>query len=103
MNTPYVQVKTKFQVTIPPNVRKHLGLKVGDILEAKNERGKITLAPKRVVDKHKAFIDAHIAEGLKDIEEGRTYGPFDTWEAMIVSLHKESRKLHAKRKAHRLT
>jgi AbrB family looped-hinge helix DNA binding protein len=42
---PMVKVKTKFKVTLPTKVREQIGLDVGDILEAKVERGKITLTP----------------------------------------------------------
>lgn len=74
-----VKVKTKGQVTIPTRLRKQAGLDIGDFLEAKLERGKITLTPK-------SLIDRHIEEGLEDIRQGRTYGPFDTADEMIASL-----------------
>jgi AbrB family looped-hinge helix DNA binding protein len=74
-----VKVKTKGQVTIPTALRRRAGLNVGDLLEAKVERGKITLTPQSLVDRR-------IQEGLEDIRNGRTYGPFDSADEMIKSL-----------------
>jgi AbrB family looped-hinge helix DNA binding protein len=74
-----VTVKNKFQVVIPQRVREQIGVAVGDILEARVERGKITLTPKSIVDRA-------IAEGLKDVRKGRVRGPFETVNEMIDSL-----------------
>jgi len=56
-------------VVIPLNVRKKIGVKVGDLLEASVERGRITFTPKSVVDRE-------LIESLMDFKEGRAYGPF---------------------------
>jgi AbrB family looped-hinge helix DNA binding protein len=66
---PLVSVKNKYQVVIPQSVREQIGISVGDLLEAKVERGKITFTPKSVVDRG-------IAEGLEDIRKGRVHGPY---------------------------
>jgi AbrB family looped-hinge helix DNA binding protein len=79
-------VKTKSQVTIPDAIRQQLGVQVGDLLEAKVERGKITLTPKSVVDRG-------IAQSLAEFEKGQGYGPFKTHEEFLASLHKEVKKL----------
>lgn len=84
-----VKVKTKYQVTLPTALRKKVELHVGDLLEARVERGKITLTPKTV-------IDCGIAEGLEDIKKGRVYGPFNSAEEMIRSLHRNAKKLTKK-------
>ena len=84
-----VSVKSKFQVVIPQNVRRRIGLRVGDLLEASIERGKITFTPKTVVDRG-------IAESLLDFKQGRSYGPFENPEELVASLHKEAEKLHSK-------
>ncbi len=52
---PLVKVKNKYQVTLPTAVRQRAGVTVGDLLEAKADKGKITLTPKVVVDR--AFIE----------------------------------------------
>ncbi len=76
-----VKVKTKGEVTLPSALRERAGLNVGDLLEARFEKGKITLTPK-------SLIDRRIEEGLEDIRRGRTYGPFDTADQMIDSLQR---------------
>ena len=90
---PLVKVKTKYQVTLPVALREQVGLRVGDLLEAKVDRGKITLTPKAVVDRG-------IAESIEDYKKDRSYGPFDSAEAMLRSLHRNARKLSAT-KSHR--
>lgn len=47
------------KVTLPAELRKLVGLRAGDLLEARIERGKITLTPKSVVD-------LRLAESLMD-------------------------------------
>ncbi len=84
-----VTVKNKYQVVIPLRVREQIGVAVGDILEAKVERGKITLTPKSVVDRA-------IAEGLEDVRKGRVRGPFKTVDEMIDSLKGRKRRPVAK-------
>ena len=74
-----VTVKNKYQVVIPQSVRDQVGINVGDILEVRANRGKITLSAKTVVDRA-------IAEGLEDIRLGRVRGPFDTVDQMLASL-----------------
>jgi AbrB family looped-hinge helix DNA binding protein len=81
-----VSVKNKFQVVIPQKVRERIGIQVGDLLEAKVERGKITFTPKSVMDRA-------IAESFEDFKEGRSYGPFRTHEELMASLRAESAKL----------
>ncbi len=76
---PLVRVKTKYQVTLPARIREQVGLRIGDLLEAKVEKGKITLAPK-------AVIDRGIAESIEDYRQGRSYGPFESSEDMLKSL-----------------
>jgi AbrB family looped-hinge helix DNA binding protein len=86
-----VKVKEKFQVTLPAKLRKSTGVQVGDFLEARVERGKITLTPKSLVDRR-------LAEAFEDIREERVYGPFDGHEAMVKSLHRKVRRRGAKKK-----
>ena len=90
---PIVTVKNKYQVVIPQRVREQIGVAVGDILEAKVERGRITLTPKSLVDRA-------IAEGLEDVRKGRVRGPFHTVDEMIGSL--KGRKRPTIRKSPRL-
>lgn len=48
---PVVRVKRKYQVTIPVEIRKRLGLAEGDYLEVTQQENQIVLRPKAVVDK----------------------------------------------------
>ena len=77
---PLVKVKGKYQVTLPASIRQKVGVLVGDLLEAKVEKDKITLTPKRVVDRE-------IAIALDDMRKGRVHGPFGSVDKMLRSLH----------------
>jgi AbrB family looped-hinge helix DNA binding protein len=77
---PVVKIKDKFQVTLPASLRKRAGVEVGDFLEARVERGKITLTPKSLVDRR-------LMEALEDVRQGRTHGPFNSPQAIVKSLH----------------
>jgi bifunctional DNA-binding transcriptional regulator/antitoxin component of YhaV-PrlF toxin-antitoxin module len=74
-----VAVKTKFEIVIPLRIRKQVGVDVGDLLEARVERGKITYTPKKLIDRD-------LAEGLDDLKRGRTHGPYASAEEAIVAL-----------------
>ena len=84
-----VTVKNKYQIVIPQRVREQIGVAVGDLLEAKVERGKITLTPKSLVDRA-------MVEGLEDVRKGRVRGPFNTVDEMIDSLKGRKRRIIAK-------
>ena len=86
-----VRVNDKYQVTIPNEVRLRAGLAVGDYLEAKRDRGGlITLTPK-------SLIDRSIAEGLADMQAGRTHGPYNTAEEAITAVEKRGAAKKSKR------
>jgi AbrB family looped-hinge helix DNA binding protein len=85
-----VTVKNKFQVVIPQRVRDEVGVAVGDLLEARAEKGRIIFEPK-------SLIDRGIAESLADFKAGRTFGPFRTHKEFLASLHKASKDSAAKR------
>lgn len=74
-----VRVKTKYQVTLPTAVRERAGVSVGDVLEAKVEKGKITLTPK-------ATVDRELLMSLADVKTGRVHGPFSSADDMLKSL-----------------
>ncbi len=82
---PLVTVKAKYQVTLPTSVRKQAGVAGGDLLEAKVEGKKITLTPKSLVDRE-------LALALQDVKAGRTYGPFDSVDALMRSLRQGGKK-----------
>jgi AbrB family looped-hinge helix DNA binding protein len=87
-----VTIKNKFQIVIPRTIRERAHLDVGDLLAAGIENGKITFTPKSVIDRH-------LAEGLKDLAEGRTHGPYKTADEAIAALEaRAARKPRSSRK-----
>ena len=64
-----VRVKGKYQVTIPKEVRRKLGLRVGDYLEVEVQGSAIVLKPKALVDKDEAF--ERLRSVLKMLREKR--------------------------------
>jgi hypothetical protein len=52
-------------------MREQSGVVVGDLLETRVEKGKITLMPK-------ILLDCHLAEGLDDVKKGGTQGPYES-------------------------
>ncbi len=90
---PLVKVKGKFQVTIPNETRREIHIEVGDILEVETQGNVITLTPKAVVDRED--VENAINEGLKDLKEGRVYGPFASVEEFerAIKEFKKSKKI----------
>jgi bifunctional DNA-binding transcriptional regulator/antitoxin component of YhaV-PrlF toxin-antitoxin module len=86
-----------------PGVRRKAGIKTGDELEVKVSGGIITLLPKRhamdaeYTPAQRRVVDTHIAQGLEDVKRGRVHGPFESHPEFIASLHKEAKKLSAKK------
>ncbi len=62
-----VKVRSNGQVTLPSSLRKRAKLNMGDLLEAKLEKGKITLRPA-------SLIGHHIAESQEQIKKGSSTG-----------------------------
>ncbi len=86
---PLVTIQAKYQVTLPTSVRRQAGLSVGDILDARVEGKKITLTPKRVVDRELA-----LAPG--EARKGRVIGPFNSAEETLAHLSKCGARRHRK-------
>ena len=84
-NEAYIQVKTKYQLTLPTTLRRSLGVDVGDLFKAAVRGGELVLTPASVLDRD-------LAEGLRDLAEGRTHGPFNTADEAITFLHSRKRK-----------
>lgn len=75
---------------MPVRLRAKAGIAEGDLLEAKLERGKITLKPK-------APVDEQIAESLEDYKKGRFYGPFESHAEFAASIRANLKRLAATR------
>lgn len=78
-----VKVKSHYQVTLPPKIRAKAGVAVGDLLEAKVEGKKITLIPKRVIDRE-------LALALEEVRRGRVKGPFPSAQATMRALRRRT-------------
>jgi AbrB family looped-hinge helix DNA binding protein len=90
---PISKLGQRRQVVIPKEICDELGLAEGDFVEVTRAEGKIIITPKKLVDAdqmltpaQRAVIDERLAESLEDIKEGRTYGPFNSVDAMVRSL-----------------
>ncbi|MBZ5625776.1 MAG: AbrB/MazE/SpoVT family DNA-binding domain-containing protein [Acidobacteriia bacterium] len=104
--TTLVKIKRKGLMTLPSRFRSAVGVSEGDMIEISVERGKIVLTPQLVIDRSKfpsaddehtpaqrRAINRGIAQSEKEYEQGRSFGPFNTHEEFIASLHRESAKL----------
>lgn len=61
------------------------------------DRSKFPTADDDYTPAQRRIIDARLAQADKDIEEGRTYGPFDTAEAMIGHMKEQLKKSDLKK------
>jgi len=87
-----VQVREKAQITLPSKIRKGLGIKQGDYLEAKVEGNKIVLIPKILVDKAETVTlskkgEEMLDEALNDVRKGNLK-KFDNVQELIDDLNK---------------
>ena len=89
---PLVQVREKAQITLPSRIRKSLGIKKGDYLEAEVEGNKILLIPKILMDKAEVITlskkgEGMLKEALEDVKKDRVK-KFKNVEGLIDDLHK---------------
>ena len=88
-----VTVKSKTQITVPPQVQRRAGIKTGDRVEFKVSGGiiniirKLPSADDEYTPAQRRIIDARLAEAQK----GPYYGPFTTSDQAIKFLNKEIR------------
>lgn len=86
------KVGPKYQVTIPKAVREELGLKVGDLVQARVGKGHtIIMERKRLVD-FDAELEEDLAAAKADYEAGRVLGPFESATEAVAALKRLSRK-----------
>ena len=76
---PAVKIGTSRQVVIPKKLYDQLGLQPGEYLEVELQGNQLILTPKQLIEKR-------LAEGLKDIKEGRVIGPFKTAKQAMRAL-----------------
>jgi len=61
----YVQVKQKYQITIPAILRNQLGIHEGDTLDARIEQGHIVFTPQEIIKKEtkKSKLSSYLGAG----------------------------------------
>lgn len=97
-------------MTIPRRLRSAVGLSGGDLVEVRASGRKLVITQQVAVDRSKTLdagddykpaqrraVDRGIAQSEKEYNQGRSFGPFETHEAFISSLHTEAAKLRVKK------
>jgi antitoxin MazE len=89
-----IQIRRKFQITVPQPVREELGLKEGDYVSVEVRDQEIVLRPKRLVDKTQAWFWSQEWQGAEreaqaDVAEGRVH-EFSTAKEAIAFLHRRA-------------
>src|ERR1017187_540342 len=110
--TALVKIHRKGQMTLPTKLRSLAGISEGDLAEAAFHRGKIGSTPQLAIDRAKfpsaddeyppaqrRAVTRGIAQSEKEYKQGRSFGPFNTHEEFIASLHKQTPKLRGKKRS----
>jgi AbrB family looped-hinge helix DNA binding protein len=89
---PLVKVKGKAQITLPARIRKALGIKEGDYLEAGVEGNKVVLTRRGTSSELESVElstqgERMLKEGLEEASHGKTK-KFEDVEGLIADLHK---------------
>lgn len=93
----FARIKEKYQVTIPVSIRRKLGLKVGDVLEATVKDDHILLQPQAVIGKSQALkrfltILEEVHRQNKDVSEE------EVMEDVMNTIQAVRRHKHAQRR-----
>ena len=78
-----VKIGASRQIVIPKKLYDQLGLVPGDYLDVELQDDQLVLTPKTLIEKR-------LAEGLKDIQEGRVVGPFQSAKEAMRALRAKS-------------
>ncbi len=81
-----IRIKRNYQITIPAEVRKELGLDEGDWLHSEIEGNRIVFTP---LSAEELDIKAAIAEALEDVKAGRVSPAFSSAEELRAWLDEE--------------
>jgi len=86
MSSEVTKIGPKYQVTIPKAVRDRLGLKVGDLVQARvGKDHTIIMERKRLVD-YEPPLEDDLAASAEDYRKGRALGPFATAKEAVTAL-----------------
>jgi len=94
-----MKVGTNHQIVIPKGVRTKLGVKPGDLVEITLKRRATPVKSKKLAEKDEPIgpkTRAAIRRGLKDVKEGRFFGPFNSADDLLKDLHQRARALKSK-------
>ncbi|HSJ57352.1 MAG TPA: AbrB/MazE/SpoVT family DNA-binding domain-containing protein [Anaerolineae bacterium] len=94
----WIQIRKRFQVTIPQSAREDLNLSEGDVLAVEVRDQEIILRPQKIVDRDQAWYwtpewQAAEREADEDIAAGR-YDEFETMEQLIDDLRRQATSQH---------
>jgi AbrB family looped-hinge helix DNA binding protein len=86
-----LQIRKKFQITLPRSIRERLHLEEGDYVAVEVRDDELVLRPKKLIDKSQTWFwseawQAAEREAQADIEAGRVHDFADAEEA-IAFLH----------------
>ena len=100
-------MRDRAPLIVPASVRRRAGFKASDKLEFKASGGVIVITAKvdNADDEYtlaqRRAIDKQLNQAMKDIDEGRFYGPYETVDEMIESVEGELRKRSTAKKRKR--
>lgn len=86
-----VKITRNFQVSIPKDIRDHLGIEEGDLIEMIEQDGRILMVPKRLIDADQAWFwtkewQEKEREADEEIRKGLVEGPFETVDDLMKHL-----------------
>jgi AbrB family looped-hinge helix DNA binding protein len=86
-----IKITSNGSVTLPARIRKALGLKVGDFVNAELEEGRVVLKPAKIINAEDSWFytkewQRGEAEADRDISEGNVTGPFDNIDDALKAL-----------------
>jgi bifunctional DNA-binding transcriptional regulator/antitoxin component of YhaV-PrlF toxin-antitoxin module len=97
-------------MTLPVKLRSLAGISEGDLVEAAFRHGRIVITPKLAANgsglpnadddytpAQRRVINRGIAQSEKEYKQGRSFGPFNTHEELIDSLHSQAPRPREKR------
>ena len=89
-----LQIRKKFQITLPRSIRERLGLEEGDYIAAEVRGDEIVLRPKKLIDASQAWFWSRgwqeaEREAEADIQAGRVR-EFADAEETIAFLHRRT-------------
>ena len=90
---PAIKITSNGTITLPAQIRKALGLKPGDFVNAELERGHVVLKPTKIIDAEDAWFYSKTwqkgeAEVDKELAKGEIMGPFSTLDDLFKELDK---------------